>query len=59
VSVAAVVVLYLYLALRRVYGDGRTAALLKGVFLMAATAFVLVLYRYFLFFKTMHSIHAL
>lgn len=43
---------YLYLALRRAYGDGSLSAALKTLVLVSGIVVILVAYRYLLFFTT-------
>jgi hypothetical protein len=47
---------YLYLALRRAYGDGRTAAAVRAAALAAGTVLLIVLYQAILFFTVFYSL---
>lgn len=52
----AMLVAYLYPALRRVYGSGRLAAALRAGLLAFALLYAVQLYRFILFFTTFHAI---
>jgi Protein of unknown function (DUF3667) len=50
-------IVYLYLALRRVYGDGRTTAAVRALALGACVYPMLLAYRFLLFFVTLETMH--
>jgi hypothetical protein len=50
-------IVYLYFALQRVYGDGKRAAAVRAIALGACIFPVLLGYRFLLFFVTLYSMH--
>lgn len=47
---------YLYIALRRVYGDGRIPAALRGITLVGVLQVLIIVYHEALFYTTLRAL---